>query len=217
MKKNYKYLGRGADSEYIPEGWVPKVEEMLSKIDKIERLFFVPRILLNAIYGKKGIKDIEIEQIKEKFAGLRVYFSGNGNQEKFDAISKVISQTVKDCDSICQDCGSTKDAQHSIYGYNGRWIKNLCSKCRDEQKYVTTASAKKYRETKPEGVYKTEVDKALTVTPKKKAIVTKKPVRDIGPINEKPIPTPMSIPTVPKSERAPLAEGTSKKKKNKNH
>lgn len=61
-----------------------------------------------------------IQQIKDKFATLRIY--GYFSQEMEDIINKADKQ----CQSICEYCGSNDDVQIS----NTSWIRNVCKKCR---------------------------------------------------------------------------------------
>lgn len=65
-------------------------------------------------------RDLEVEpvvalQIKEKFGGLRFYYSG-GNS----VIDALVSQAENASYKICEQCGQPGRARH------GGWIKTLC-------------------------------------------------------------------------------------------
>jgi hypothetical protein len=60
------------------------------------------------------------EQIKEKFGGLRLYYSG-GNEEIFHIIDAAEKESYK----TCEHCGTKKDVTTE-----GSWILTLCKKCR---------------------------------------------------------------------------------------
>ncbi len=63
----------------------------------------------------------KFEQIKEKFACLRVYASG-GNQKVYH----IINETEEDSASVCEECGS----RTSIFKSCPKgWIMTKCSKC----------------------------------------------------------------------------------------
>lgn len=68
-------------------------------------------------------EDFLIEQIKEKFGGLRFYTSGANNNSIYDLIDKAEQQSYK----VCENCGSTENVTSE-----GSWIKTLCKKCRKE-------------------------------------------------------------------------------------
>lgn len=62
---------------------------------------------------------IRIDQIKEKFGGLRFYYSGGD-----DAIHGMVSLAESLSYKICEGCGSTKDI-----GYTKGWITTMCKEC----------------------------------------------------------------------------------------
>jgi hypothetical protein len=65
---------------------------------------------------------IQIDQIKEKFGGLRFYYSG-GDDEIAGMVSLAESLSYK----ICESCGSTKNI-----GYTKGWITTMCQECYDK-------------------------------------------------------------------------------------
>jgi len=62
---------------------------------------------------------IQIDQIKEKFGGLRFYYSGGD-----DEIAGMVSLAESLSYHICEYCGSTKDI-----GYTKGWIVTMCKEC----------------------------------------------------------------------------------------
>ena len=62
---------------------------------------------------------IQIDQIKEKFGGLRFYYSGGD-----DEIAGMVSLAENLSYNICEICGSTKDI-----GYTKGWITTMCKEC----------------------------------------------------------------------------------------
>lgn len=63
-------------------------------------------------------------QVKEKFGGLRAYYSGGDEQ-----ISKLVQEAEDRSYKICELCGS----QNEVSATGRGWIKTLCSKCRHEK------------------------------------------------------------------------------------
>jgi len=73
---------------------------------------------------KSNPENFKAEQIKEKFGGLRFYYSG-GSQEVHDLVSKAENDSYE----ICENCGSKEEVTSE-----GAWILTLCSKCREQRK-----------------------------------------------------------------------------------
>lgn len=67
--------------------------------------------------------DVRILQIKEKFAGLRFYYSGGGEE-----VSKLVDKAERESYTTCQNCGSPEGAEVSRRG----WVSTLCASCNDE-------------------------------------------------------------------------------------
>lgn len=67
--------------------------------------------------------DVQASQVKEKFGGLRFYFSG-GNDEVYELVNAAEDESYK----ICENCGS-RDGVTQSKG----WIKTECKKCRDNE------------------------------------------------------------------------------------
>jgi hypothetical protein len=82
----------------IGEGWYPLIEELCAKIKEIV-----------------GDKEFVVEQVKEKFGGLRFYCQG-GSSEVNDLIWKTEENSLK----ICEECGKPGKSR------KGGWIKTVC-------------------------------------------------------------------------------------------
>lgn len=135
--KKYRYLGAVAPE--TPEVWKPIVFKMIQDIDRIVKPEYVSRWFLNWLYDKardsrglvirpfldkilnKLIDDINITQIKQKFATLRVYGIFNKNVEV------IVKATEAICANTCEDCGRNGTSNVMVRG----WVKNLCSDCKD--------------------------------------------------------------------------------------
>lgn len=72
---------------------------------------------------KTNPENFRVEQVKEKFGGLRFYYSG-GSQEVHDLVNKAESDSY----NICENCG-TRDNVTS----EGSWILTLCTNCREKK------------------------------------------------------------------------------------
>jgi len=70
---------------------------------------------------------VKFDQVKEKFGGLRVYFSGGD-----DYIRGVISMAESFSYKICEICGERGKPN------KGGWIVTLCDKCRNKTYDQTT-------------------------------------------------------------------------------
>lgn len=86
--------------------------------------------LCKDIQASNPPEDFKFEQIKEKFGGLRVYYSFGNVSEGADmvmvkAIRDLVLQAEIDCYKICEYCSSIDEVT-----LEGRWIKNLCKNCR---------------------------------------------------------------------------------------
>jgi len=138
--KGYTYLGYTYLS--VPDPWKPIVRKLIKDIDRLVRPWYIPAIILNAInllatngsvvYVRSFFwlhilesitKGVRISDIKDKYAGLRVYGSFT------DAIDALIAQAETDCENTCEKCGSHNDVQE----YGKHWVYSYCKECRDEK------------------------------------------------------------------------------------
>lgn len=92
----------------VGEGWWPIIEKLCGRIQhhidwKNKKSEVVPQVTVN--------------QIKEKFGGLRFYYSGGD-----DEISGMVSMAEAWADSSCEECGAPGESR------NSGWIKTLCDR-----------------------------------------------------------------------------------------
>ena len=85
---------------WCPVGWQPMVEELCANLCKIVE--------------EKNVV-FQIEQIKEKFGGLRFYYQGGD-----DNVTGMVRMAEAWADHSCEECG----ALGKIRG--GGWIRTLC-------------------------------------------------------------------------------------------
>ncbi len=72
-----------------------------------------------------GIKQVEVQQVKEKFGGLRFYNSGGDNRtDGMVWFAERMSYT------ICEGCGSNQN----VYQTKGGWVRTLCTPCINKEK-----------------------------------------------------------------------------------
>lgn len=133
--KKYRYLGNVYPE--ISESWFPIVLEMIQKIDKTVRPWFVPLWLLNSLrelaqsdsfFAKTGLNLLEflvgdnfVIAIKTKFASLRI-------QGAFSEEVKVfVKEAIENCSNTCEQCGSTHNVKETIVN---NWVTNLCETCK---------------------------------------------------------------------------------------
>lgn len=111
-------LGRGFE---VGDGWEPIVREMCKHLQP-----------LNDKYG------LEIEQIKEKFGYLRVYFEGPYSDTEYHRLPEeveeeaghIIAQYERLSGGMCEDCGSPN---HVTTKATSWWIRTLCEVCRAKE------------------------------------------------------------------------------------
>ena len=145
--KKYQYLGYTYPG--VSKHWKSIVEEMLIKIDKQVRPWYIPRFILNLIhYWATGNSVVRVERwfwynlfhkiipvtimdIKDKYAELRVY--GSFTKE----VDEIVKWAEKECELTCEKCGSRADVKYC----GNRWVYNYCIDCRIEtglEKEVST-------------------------------------------------------------------------------
>lgn len=73
----------------------------------------------------KTIPQVEAIQVKEKFGGLRFYYSGGDNR-----IGDIVDFVASLSYHICEVCGSTGD---DVSQSKDGWITTLCNKCRGDK------------------------------------------------------------------------------------
>lgn len=91
-------------------GWFNLLDELCAKITELAK------DLPDKSYPRA-------DQVKSKFATLRVYISG-GN----DAIYKAIDEAEKKSETICEICGKDGDVRE-----NRGWVTTLCDECQSKK------------------------------------------------------------------------------------
>jgi hypothetical protein len=97
----------------VERGWLPLISELIKELKP---------------YLHKD-PTFKIEQIKQKFGGLRVYYTAR--QENWDEISKIIDKYESISAKTCEMCGTKEEVKLVKPRY---WIFNVCPKCNDNIK-----------------------------------------------------------------------------------
>jgi hypothetical protein len=135
--KKYRHIGYSYPS--VPDGWKNIVEETIVEIEKNMWPRWIPMFIKRWIHdlatGGSSVrirsrfwnklrniltKGQIINDIKDKFAGLRIY--GNFGSE----IEKIIEKAEDECYRTCEKCGGNEKVRTVGKG----WISNLCKFCR---------------------------------------------------------------------------------------
>jgi hypothetical protein len=90
----------------VGAGWYPILETLCANIQS--------HIDWRVKQGK-DIAQVEVNQIKEKFGGLRFYYSGGD-----DEISGMVRMAEAWADIACEECGAAGKRR------SGGWIRTLC-------------------------------------------------------------------------------------------
>jgi hypothetical protein len=93
----------------VGKGWYPLLDELMSKIE-----FILPEC-----------KGMSIQQIKEKFGGLRFYvsFDNSVTSVQYHLIDDMIEQAERASVMICERCGAPGRPRGQ------GWVVTLCNKC----------------------------------------------------------------------------------------
>jgi hypothetical protein len=101
-----------------PKGWVTIVEKCIKLVAKQNSL-------------------IRIDQIKEKFGGLRFYYTVIDTQQEEDSLFDTplqdrISCLEYVCSHICEECGTTLDVTTGLLDPSKKygWLHTYCDRCR---------------------------------------------------------------------------------------
>lgn len=104
----------------VGKGWRPILEALCSQIDSYTKWRNNTReaLLKDNPYNRtipEVIPQVVVEQIKEKFGGLRFYYSGGD-----DHISGMVRMAEIWAGASCEECGAPGESR------GGGWIKTLC-------------------------------------------------------------------------------------------
>ena len=86
-------------------GWLPLVAELLERVTALH-------------------PDIEIAQIKSKYASLRFYVN-----ETSDPVHELIDEYEKRSERVCEDCGAPGYPRYP----RGRWVVTCCDACAERR------------------------------------------------------------------------------------
>jgi len=108
----------------VGAGWYPILEVLCSNIQhhldwKNRQSLVVPQV--------------EVDQIKEKFGGLRFYYSGGD-----DEISGMVRMAEAWADVACEECGAAGKRR------SGGWIRTLCDRHEEEHQAARKRSEEEY-------------------------------------------------------------------------
>jgi hypothetical protein len=107
MEKTYPKIFVGKYGGFaVGAGWYPILETLCANIQS--------HIDWKVKQGKE-IAQVEVDQIKEKFGGLRFYYSGGD-----DEISGMVRMAEAWADVACEECGAAGKRR------SGGWIRTLC-------------------------------------------------------------------------------------------
>jgi hypothetical protein len=107
----------------VGTGWWPIIESLCANIQS--------HIDWRVKQGQ-DISQVEVEQIKEKFGGLRFYYSGGD-----DEISGMVRMAEAWAGVACEECGAFGERR------SGGWIRTLCDHHEVERQQRIEEQAKK--------------------------------------------------------------------------
>lgn len=102
-------------------GWHDLIIDLIYKIQEVYKAHDVP------------MDDFKINQIKEKYGGLRVYLSITYANNIEALVYDLIEEYEKRAETVCEECGAT-----GILCMNkGKWLQTLCNSCAKQSGYKT--------------------------------------------------------------------------------
>ena len=100
-------------------GWHDLIIELMHKIEELYKVNDV------------SMDDFKINQIKEKYGGLRVYLSITYINSLQTLVNDLIEEYEKRAEMICEECS----APGVLYMNKGKWLQTLCHSCAEESEY----------------------------------------------------------------------------------
>lgn len=110
--------GYYAISSSLPSGWIKTVDFLCESIQN-----YTDNINNNNKHLPQ-VPQTVVDQVKEKFAGLRFYFHGGD-----DAIEGMVEMAETICSHTCMDCGN-----EGKFIDSGGWYYTLCDECYKQYK-----------------------------------------------------------------------------------
>lgn len=124
MEERYpKMFGNGYGGFAVGKGWYPILEKLCDNIQH--------HIDWKVKQGV-DITQVTVDQIKEKFGGLRFYYSGGD-----DEISGMVRMAESWADVACEECGGIGKRR------SGGWVRTLCDLHEAERNARIEEQAKK--------------------------------------------------------------------------
>jgi hypothetical protein len=115
----------------VGTGWWPIIESLCANIQSHVDWKNEQR---DRFQRGEGCQQVVVEQIKEKFGGLRFYYQG-GNEQ----IHGMVRMAEAWADRTCEECGRPGQSR------SGGWVRTLC----DEHEAERQARMAAYRESMP--------------------------------------------------------------------
>jgi hypothetical protein len=124
MEKSYPKIFEGKYGGFaVGKGWYPILERLCANIQ--QHLEWKNR-------NEQVVPQVVVEQIKEKFGGLRFYYQGGD-----DEVSGMVRMAEAWADIACETCGGIGKRR------GGGWIKTLCDVHYEESEKRKEEYAKK--------------------------------------------------------------------------
>ncbi|MBR1796491.1 MAG: hypothetical protein IJ757_00530 [Clostridiales bacterium] len=97
------------------DGWFPLLDELCADITRV--------------YEDAGLPvGIKVDQVKEKFGGLRFYVTATGPQELVKEVYRLINEAEGKSEKICEHCGNPGIIRNDL-----AWIRCLCDECYEKK------------------------------------------------------------------------------------
>jgi hypothetical protein len=124
MEKSYPKMYAGKYGGFaVGKGWYPIIERLSSNIQ--QHLEWKNR-------ESQVVPQVIVEQIKEKFGGLRFYYQGGD-----DNVAGMVRMAEAWADVACEDCGGIGKRR------GGGWVRTLCNVHEAERNARIEEQAKK--------------------------------------------------------------------------
>ena len=124
MEKSYPKMFPGAYGGFaVGKGWYPILERLCKLIQQ-----HIEHVNKN----EQVVEQVVVEQIKEKFGGLRFYYQGGD-----DYIHGLVSMAEEWAGIACEECGGIGKRR------GGGWIRTLCDKHEAERQARIEEQARK--------------------------------------------------------------------------
>ena len=124
MEKSYPKMFPGAYGGFaVGKGWYPILERLCKLIQQ-----HIEHVNKN----EQVVEQVVVEQIKEKFGGLRFYYQGGD-----DYIHGLVSMSEEWAGIACEGCGGIGKRR------GGGWIRTLCDKHEAERQARIEEQARK--------------------------------------------------------------------------